>query len=50
MYDTAWANIVINDKLTTMLYTENRYLLNNYQQYTLSETLVVPTQLDIMCL
>lgn len=33
-----------------MLYTENRYLLNNYEQYTLSETLVVPKQLDIMCL
>lgn len=47
MYHTAWANIVINDKLT-MLYTENRYLLNNYKQYTLSETLVVPTQLGIM--
>lgn len=49
MYHTVWANIVINDKLT-MLYTENRYLLNNYEQYTLSETLAVPKQLDIMCL
>lgn len=49
MYHTAWANIVINDKLT-MLYIENRYLLNNYEQYTLPETFVVPTQLGIMCL